>query len=153
MIKNWILGLLAVGFLVSALKAMAGEKNRALQFACGLLVLLALLYPLTRGELHLEPIRTGGYRQQVMDAVQLRDRQDREELSDLLARQCQDYVRTAALEQGVHCAAYVECRPDENGLPAPYTCRIETEDTVPEPLLERLRRELGLAQIRVEPTA
>ena len=121
LVRAWLLGVIACAVLVSAAQSLTdgGALRRAVRFAGGLLLMLAMLRPLPSVEFPVRETALDGYRAAV------------EELERELSAQ-----REESLSGGIAAAtaAYIEDKADELGASVRASVTVEEKDGVPLPV-------------------
>lgn len=124
MLRDWIISVLCAGFIVSAVKALAGEgEHRALDLCCGLLCAFALLFPFVSGRTAGRGLRLEDRRREAESAVSEKTEREKTVFADIIEARCAEYIIERAGELGISCKAEVTCEERE-GVPVPVRAAV-----------------------------
>jgi hypothetical protein len=122
-IRGWLLSVVAVSLLLSLAQSLVpeGSVRRALSLTGGLLLLLAMLQPLSH--LDLAGLRPdfSGLAQEVSRRQSELERQSDSALAARIAQRTEAYISDKAGELGIVCSPRVTVKAGEDGVPLPWS--------------------------------
>lgn len=149
LVRQWLLGITCAALLAAVVDALMpkGAVKQVGKVVCGLVLLCAVLRPLTGNEIVWDT--TALHRQSTQ---QLNPEQGGERmLKTLIERECGAYIVDKAAEQGVTCQAQVECEAGQQGVWLPSRVKIsgQAQERERNSLCAVICREFGIAPEQV----
>lgn len=143
--RSWLLGVVACAMLVSIAEQLVQNSTlrRAVRFAGGLLLLLALLRPLAQQTLSLPDDTLSAYRDAVAQLEESLSRAQYDALDADISDRTRAYIEDKADELGLSIRAEVETERVD-GVPLPVAVTLHGGEN--EALSAWLARELGIAK-------
>ena len=147
-VRMWLMSILTAGVLCAVAGTLmpAGPVQRVGKLVCGLVLLCAVLSPVTNLDLE------GGQQwlEDYAQGLELRERELEEqingEMKSIIEQSCAAYIVDKAAELGLTCTARVTCRAEAAGVCVPETAELsgafsgETRDQ----MTRVLEQELGI---------
>ena len=144
-LRQWLLGIVACAMLVSfcELFTPTGALRKLVRFTGGLLLIVAILQPITRIDLDELPLDLNSCRE-AMAQVRLELESEREAaLADGIAARTGAYIEDKAEELGCSVRAVVETE-DVNGTPLPVSVTLSGQENAA--LADYIASQLGIAK-------
>ena len=152
-LRGWLLGIISVSLLCALADALMppGAVKRVGQFICGLVMLAAVLSPLSGLDMEGGQRWLDGWFSSLEDReAELREQTD-QTMKGIIETECAAYIVDKAAQLGAACSARTECRRD-GGLYLPQ--RVEVTGAVPPPLQSELVqiivRDLGVPEEQID---
>ncbi len=146
-LRSWILGLAGAAVFCAVITELCpgGSTKKVLKLLCGLVMAMALISPLIKGELPAYSINMAKYRTRA-DEISASAKESADSYSRaIIEEQCRAYILDKALALGVDVKdASVILRWNDGGFWYPAECTIEAEYNTA--LAESIESELGLGE-------
>ena len=149
-VRSWLLAVIAVSLLCAAAEAIMprGAVKRVGKLVCGLVLLAAILSPLTALDL------SGGQRwlEDYLAALDLREAELEEtvngQMKGIIEQEYAAYIVDKAAQLGLTCGLRVECRVSEEGLCLPVRAEVSGGLTEEERLrlVQIIESDLGIPE-------
>ena len=145
LIRSWIMYLLAAGALVCAARTLArgSGAEAGVDFCCGLVICLALLFPLTGRVPTPQLPDLDAYGHEARSLIEKYDSGGDSALEELISSRCAEYISERARTLGFDCRAVVSCRW-EDGIPVPSGAEIYCAQGYAQELADAVWNELGI---------
>ena len=147
-VRNWLLAVIAVSLLCAAAEALMpqGAVKRVGKLVCGLVLLAAILSPLTGLDL------SGSQRwlEDYLAALDLREAELEEtvngQMKGIIEQEYAAYIVDKAAQLGLRCTLRVECRETEEGLYLPLRAEVRgpLSDSDQTLLIRLIAEDLGI---------
>lgn len=146
-VRSWLISVLTAGILGAVADAVMpeGSVKQVGRLTCGLVMICALLGPVSNPDLAVRPAETlwpvG------TDELQLRQ-QTEQRMKTIIEEACAAYIQDKAAERGIACKAEVICAAGADGIFLPAQVRI-TGVTDPEDrawIARTVREDLGVPE-------
>ena len=124
MIKTWLLSIVLTAFASSLARQMApkGRGQTMVRLAGGMLLLLAVVRPLSGLDLSMVSMPTSNFALQKSDWVQ----EQFSEFSSIIAEKTAAYIWDKAQALGLNCRVSVSVEAGESGIPLPVAVTIRS---------------------------
>jgi len=126
LLRNWLLGVAAAAVLAALAQSLMpqGPVKKAGGLVCGLVLLWAMLSPLTGG-IPSAPVQLAQeYLEQVEAQAQELQNQAQQQRKAVIEEEMEAYILDKAAQQGYSCQARVECREGGEGVFVPESAWI-----------------------------
>lgn len=130
LLRGWLLGITAAAILASLARSLMpqGPVKKAGGLVCALVLLWAVLSPLTGGAPPAPAPLARDYLEQLEDrAQQLQDQVQRQRKA-VIEEELAAYILDKAAQQGYACQVQVECREGDGGVFVPERVRISAPE-------------------------
>ncbi len=152
LLKEWLLGAIAVSFLTAAAQAVMpeGAVKQVGRLACGLILFLALVRPLLGMDYGSLSQAVRDYQEELSDRQETLEETGKELTGDIIAEETDAYIQDMTEELGVDCRITVEWSW-EGETPTPVQAIVtgELSDGDRAALNEALVRDLGLEREQI----
>lgn len=147
-LREWLTSVITLSVLLAAAQTLVpeGSVRKIASFTGGLILMAALLQPLSEIALTQPELRPQRYRQEIEHLRQELERGEAEELEELIESRTAAYIVEKADALGVRVRARVLTQTGEDGVPVPVSAELEGERS--EALSACLERELGIPRER-----
>lgn len=146
-LRTWLLGLAAAAVLTSLAQSLMpqGPVKKAGGLVCALVLLWAMLFPLTQGA-SLEPAQLAqDYLDQVEQQAKALQAQVQAQRKAVIEAELEAYILDKAAQQGISpCQARVECRENREGVFVPETAWVSAPEQAWPALRRLLEEDLGI---------
>ncbi len=125
-LRGWLLGIISVSLLCALADALMppGAVKRVGQFICGLVMLAAVLSPLSGLDMEGGERWLDGWFSSLEDReAELREQTD-QTMKGIIETECAAYIVDKAASFGIPCSARVECQAGEEGTFLPVRARV-----------------------------
>ena len=146
-LRTWLLGLAAAAVLTSLAQSLMpqGPVKKAGGLVCALVLLWAMLFPLTQGA-SLETAQLAqDYPDQVEQQAKALQAQVQAQRKAVIEAELEAYILDKAAQQGISpCQARVECRENREGVFVPETAWVSAPEQAWPALRRLLEEDLGI---------
>jgi len=143
-IRTWLLGIVFTAFAVSLAKELAGSgrEGKWVSFAGGLLIILALLRPMSEISGGNLSSSRGEQLWSASDQISSYEESYMQELSAIIAEKTEAYIWDKGQSLGLDLEVSVEVQAQDTGVPLPYA--VTVIGSYSQTLADWMEKEVGL---------
>ena len=147
-VRGWLLGVMGAALLAALAQSLMaqGPLKEVGRLICGLVVLGAVLSPLTRMDLPDPAALTAGYFQSVEEREDELRSETQSEMKTIIEERLEAYIVDKAAQLGAECQVEVLCAPEGDGafLPWQVTVTGDLTSVQREQLTQQIQGDLGV---------
>jgi stage III sporulation protein AF len=147
-IRTWMMAIVSVSVLVSIVQTLApdGTMKKVISLTGGLLLLIALIYPLKHLDWsQLKPNRSD-YENEIKDRQTELEENGQETMASIIEKKTAAYISDKAGSLGISCSVSVTTKIGEDGVPRPDTATLSCPKS--EALASYMEQELAIPKER-----
>lgn len=147
-LRSWMISIIVVSVMLSVVQAMTPDGNirKIVSALSGLLLLLAMLQPLSHKSMNLQISRRDDIQRDVRQRTEELQKKQTQERQKLIEEKTAAYISEEAKQLGISCTARVKTAVNKDGVPRPASAALSCPPS--EQLSAYMERELGIARGR-----
>lgn len=125
-LRRWLLGVVLTAFAAGLAEKLspAGRERAVVRLVGGLLLICAILRPLTGVRWEGVALETGNFSRQAAEQAAAYEKDQLDTLSAIIVEKTETYIWDKAYELGLDCAVSVKAAVGETGIPLPDSVTI-----------------------------
>lgn len=146
LLRIWLLGVAAAAVLAALAQSLMppGPVKKVGGLVCGLVLLWAMLLPLTSGTVLVPAQLAQDYLERIEDQARELQNQVQVQRKAVIEAELEAYILDKAAQQGYSCHVRVECQEGDEGLFVPHRAWISAPEQAWPNLSRMLEEDLGI---------